>query len=129
MGIFSSIKNAIFGSDEAETTTPKNRPATARPTPRPTIAAGVAAAREETVDVEATLAAKDGADKLNWRTSIVDLLRLIDVDSSYEARKELATELGDTSYEGTAEDNIRLHKRVMKQLQKNGGKVPASMLD
>jgi hypothetical protein len=70
-----------------------------------------------------------GANELNWRSSIVDLLKLLGIDSSYDNRKALALELGDTRYSGSAEDNIGLHKAVMKELAANGGKVPADMLD
>ena len=69
----------------------------------------------------------DGADKLNWRTSIVDLMKLVGLDPSYENRKELANELGDDDYSGKAEENIALHKHVMDKLADNGGKVPQSM--
>ena len=79
------------------------------------------------VDVEAVLAQKqqqNGAN-LNWRTSIVDLMKLLDLDSSLQARKELAAEL---HYTGNTDDsasmNIWLHKEVMKKLAENGGKVP-----
>ncbi len=119
MGIFSSIKNAIFGSDEEEK--------------KPAAPAAPAAAPEPVaiseVDVEARLDAMDGADALNWRTSIVDLMKLIGVDSSYANRKELAVELGNADYSGSAEDNILLHKQTMQELAKNGGKVPAEFLD
>jgi hypothetical protein len=81
------------------------------------------------VDVEANLSARAGADKLNWSTSIVDLMKLLGIDSSYANRKALAEELGNASYEGSAEDNIALHKAVMKALAANGGRVPAAMLD
>ena len=68
--------------------------------------------------------------KLNWRTSIVDLMKLLGMDSSLENRKELATELGYAGpKDGSAEMNIWLHKEVMKQLVAHGGKVPASLLD
>ena len=70
-----------------------------------------------------------GADGLNWRSSIVDLMKLIGVDSSYGSRKELAQELGNTDYSGSAEDNIRLHKQTMQALARNGGKVPKQFLD
>ena len=70
-----------------------------------------------------------GADRLNWRTSIVDLMKLIGVDSDYEARKALAQEMGRTDYEGSAEDNVWLHRRVMQDLGRSGGKVPAEYLD
>jgi len=82
------------------------------------------------VDVEASLsalAAKSG-EKLNWRTSIVDLLKLLDLDSSLTARKELAEELNYTgARDGSAEMNIWLHKQVMHKLEENGGKVPESL--
>jgi len=71
----------------------------------------------------------NGADKLNWRSSIVDLLKLLDIDSGFANRKELAGELGDSDYSGTAEENIALHRRVMRELAKNGGKVPAGLTD
>jgi hypothetical protein len=66
---------------------------------------------------------------LNWRESIVDLLKLLDLDSSYAARRQLAGELGDPGgYTGTAEENIALHKKVMAKIVENGGKVPADLL-
>jgi hypothetical protein len=84
------------------------------------------------VDVEAVLedmaAAKGGGG--NWRTSIVDLLKLLDLDSSLEARKELATELGvNAGPHGSAEQNIALSKAVWAQLASNGGEVPPSLRD
>lgn len=126
MGIFSSIKDAIFGGD-----------AKAEEAPAP---AAAPAAEEKkdgsllgqvmgTFDVIASLEAKPGADKLNWKTSIVDLMKLVGIDSSYANRKELAQELGNTDYSGSAEDNILLHQQVMRELVKNGGTVPADMLD
>ncbi|WP_296252787.1 DUF3597 domain-containing protein [Pseudomonas sp. UBA4194] len=76
-----------------------------------------------------TLAGQSSAE-LNWRTSIVDLLKLLDMDSSLTARKELAEEL---HYTGSTDDsaamNIWLHSAVMKKLAENGGKVPADLLD
>ena len=84
------------------------------------------------VDVEAILsaeAAKSGQ-PLNWRTSIVDLMKLLGIDSSLANRKELATELGYTgALDGSAEMNIWLHKAVMRELAANGGKVPADLTD
>lgn len=122
MGIFSSIKNAIFGKKEEKAAAPA---ATASTTAAPT--AKPAAISE--VDVEARLDAMAGTDNLNWRTSIVDLMKLIGVDSSYANRKELAEELGNTSYSGSAEDNILLHRQTMQELAKNGGKVPPQFHD
>ena len=67
---------------------------------------------------------------LNWRTSIVDLMKLLGIDSSLDNRKELARELGYTGdLEGSAEMNLWLHKATMKELAKNGGKVPAALTD
>jgi len=126
MGIFSSIKNAIFGKKE-EPAAPAAAPAVAPATPAP--AAPAAPAAMEEVDVEARLSGMDGADKLNWRSSIVDLMKLLGIDSSYANRSELAGELGIAGYEGSAEQNIALHKAVMKELAANGGKVPAELLD
>ena len=64
----------------------------------------------------------------NWQTSIVDLLKLLDLDSSLSARKELGGELNvHAGADGSAEQNIALHKAVMQKLAENGGKVPASM--
>ncbi|MCJ2130321.1 DUF3597 domain-containing protein [Methylobacterium sp. E-045] len=86
----------------------------------------------EPVDVEAVLnglAAKN-SQTLNWRTSIVDLMKLLDIDSSLSARKSLADEL---HYTGDKEDsatmNVWLHKQVIKKLEENGGKVPADLKD
>lgn len=86
----------------------------------------------EEVDVEVILNAKLQASgqQLNWRTSIVDLLKLLDLDSSLQSRKELAQELdykGDTS--DSASMNIWLHRQVMNRLAANGGKVPADLRD
>jgi hypothetical protein len=141
MGIFGSIKNAIFGKDE-EAAKPTLKPAakpqqTRRPgaiqqqTPRaaPAPSQGTAPRPLQEVDVEKRLDGMSGADKLNWRSSIVDLMKLIGIDSSFGNRKELATELGDSDYSGTAEENIWLHKRTMQELAKNGGKVPKQFLD
>ncbi len=86
-----------------------------------------------TVDVEQVLEAKmaeKGNPDLNWRTSIVDLMKLLDIDSSLDNRKELATELGYTgAKDGSAEMNIWLHKEVMRRLGENGGRVPANLTD
>ena len=83
-------------------------------------------------DVEAVLeglAAKN-PQKLNWRTSIVDLMKLVGMDSSLAERKELAQELGYTgNMNDTASMNIWLHKQVLRKLAENGGKVPANLLD
>ncbi len=128
MGIFSSIKNAIFGHKEAKAA-PMLAPAAAAPAAQPAAAPAPQPAVLEEVDVEARLDALPGADSLNWRTSIVDLMKLIGVDPGYDNRKQLAEELGNTGYEGSAEDNIRLHRQTMQELARNGGKVPREFLD
>ena len=84
------------------------------------------------VDVVAQLEAKAAANsqKLNWRTSIVDLLKLLDIDSSLAARKELATELGCPAnlMADSAQMNMWLHKTVLTKLAANGGNVPKELL-
>lgn len=85
------------------------------------------------VDVVAQLEQKAAANsqKLNWRTSIVDLLKLLDIDSSLAARKELATELGCPAnlMADSAQMNTWLHKAVLAKLAANGGNVPKELLD
>lgn len=141
MGLFSGIKNAIWGKAKAKAAAKPaaTRPAATAPVaPKPVAAAPAAAVvapapvEMDEVDVAELLEemAETSAVKLNWRTSIVDLLKLLDLDFSLTARKELAEELGYTGErDGSAEMNIWLHKAVMKELAKNGGKVPADMLD
>jgi hypothetical protein len=137
MSIFSKIKDAIFGTKAAAQ---PNAPSTAPSAGRvPSASAGPAAAPAkpaqapaQPVDVEASLEkmAATSNQKLNWRTSIVDLMKLVGMDSSFENRKALASELGYTGDPGdSAAMNIWLHKRVMKELAAHGGKVPANMLD
>ena len=139
MSIFGRIKDAIFGSDRTPAAPPK---ASAPPKPaHETTARGIPASpvdaqwepvkTAQVVDVEAVLESRaaSNSQKLNWRTSIVDLMKLLDIDSSLQNRRELARELGYTgSTEDTATMNVWLHKRVMEELGKNGGKVPASLV-
>ena len=74
--------------------------------------------------------AEKGNPDLNWRSSIVDLMKLLDIDSSLDNRKELATELGYTGdKDGSAEMNIWPHKEVMRRLAQNGGRVPSNLTD
>ena len=89
-------------------------------------------AAPQPIDIEAVMEgyakAKGGGG--NWRTSIVDLLKMLDLDSSLEARKELAKELGvNAGAHGSADQNIALHKAVMRKVAENGGKVPPSLRD
>jgi hypothetical protein len=127
MGIFSSISNAIFGSDEKEKAAPA-------PAPKPAAAPPAAPAKPERaaisqVDVAKRLDAIPGSDKLNWRTSIVDLMKLVRIDPGFENRKELAEELGMVDYKGTAEQNIALHRAVMNKIALAGGIVPDDLKD
>jgi hypothetical protein len=134
MSIFDRIKTAIFGRHKELPATPPPRPLTPPPaaTTPSTRPAATTAAPHEPVDIEVVMQAfeKDSGQKLNWRTSIVDLLKLLDIDSSLDNRKELAKELGYTgSTSDSATMNIWLHKQVLRKLQENGGKVPASLVD
>ena len=125
MSIFGKIVSAIFGHAEAATPDAAGAPATTAP------AAGApAGAPAAPVDVDAVLtalAAKSGQ-QLNWKESIVDLLKLLGLDSSLDARKQLATEL---KYTGDQNDsatmNVWLIKEVRQKLAENGGKLPAGL--
>ncbi|WP_156679653.1 DUF3597 domain-containing protein [Sphingomonas profundi] len=105
-------------------------PAPAAPAPASTAAQPAPAAPVDVHQVLEEMAAKAPGGGGNWKVSIVDLLTLLGLDSSLAARKELAEELNvHAGAHGSAEQNIALYKAVMRQLQANGGKVPASMLD
>ena len=131
MSIFGKIKDAIFGHDEDEKVAPAPAPV-AKPTAAPVQAAPAPAPKKQ-IDPEAALekiAASKGNPDLNWRTSIVDLMKLVGMDSSLQARKELATELGYTGDKNdSATMNVWLHKQVMRKLAENGGKVPDELKD
>jgi hypothetical protein len=124
MSIFGNIMSAIFGSHAAAA------PAAAGSSGSTGAAPASGAAPMSNVDVEAVLGklASESKEKLDWRKSIVDLMKLLKLDSSLTARKELAKELG---YSGDMNDsasmNIWLHKQVMQKLAANGGKVPADL--
>ncbi|GAA5231525.1 DUF3597 domain-containing protein [Verticiella sediminum] len=154
MSLFSNIVNKIFGRAKASpapdaqaggapasggapgaapaSPAPGAGPAAPQAGTAPAAAPAAAPAPAQPVDVEAVLneAAAQNPQKLNWRTSIVDLLKLLDLDSSLTARKDLAKEL---NYTGDPNDsaamNIWLHKQVMRKLAENGGKVPADLKD
>jgi hypothetical protein len=124
MSIFGKIMSAIFGSKASATPASGSAPATGG------TAASPASAPAQSVDVapilDKAVAAKK--EKLEWRTSIVDLMKALDIDSSLTARKELAHELG---YTGNTNDsapmNVWLHQQVMAKLAANGGKLPADV--
>lgn len=140
MGIFGTILNKIFhhgqsNADGAAAATPvAPRPQTVpqtAPQASPAVAPAAPAAAQP-VDVEAVLSqmAQSKGGGGNWQTSIVDLLKLLDIDSSLTARKALGDELNvHAGADGSAEQNIALQKAVMKELEKNGGRVPASLKD
>jgi hypothetical protein len=117
MGLFNDLMSKIFGTaSSAAASQPSSAPASAT---------------AQTVDVAAVLdglAAKN-PEKLDWKHSIVDLMKLVGMDSSFTARKQLATEL---HYSGDPNDsasmNVWLHKEVLKKLSENGGKVPQELL-
>jgi nucleoid-associated protein YgaU len=129
MSIFGNIMSAIFGhSPAAAAATAPSAPATAQPaSPAAQSAPAAAAASAAPVDVAAIMdnLAAQSSERLDWRRSIVDLMKLINLDSSLVARKELAQEL---SYTGDMNDsasmNVWLHKQVMTKLAENGGRVP-----
>ena len=124
MGILSTIINKVFRRKETPAAaTEAAVPATAEPVaPAPVV---------EEIDVTAYLndLSAGSKEKLDWKVSIVDLMKLVGMDSSLGARKQLAKEL---NYEGdtadTAKMNMWLHKQVLQQIAKNGGKLPAGLL-
>ncbi len=127
MSIFGKIMSTIFGTSGAGSTPYAGASATGAPaTPAPGTPAAAAAAKAA-VDVAANLdaLAKASKEKFDWRKSIVDLMKLLNLDSSLASRQELAKELGYTgSMSDSAKMNVWLHKQVMTKLAENGGKVP-----
>lgn len=144
MGMFSRIlaklglgdKKAAAAPAPQSTSTPASRPApipSAAPgNPPPTPAAPAAPKPISEVDVVAKLEklASANPEKLNWKVSIVDLMKLLDLDSSLAARKELATELGAPADKmgDSAQMNMWLHKTVLRKLAENGGNIPKELL-
>jgi hypothetical protein len=134
MSIFGKIRDAIFGKAKAAQpqTQPQAQQQPQNPAAMPQMKPAGAPAQPVDVDVDAVLAdlASKRDEKLNYQSSIVDLMKLLDLDASLANRKELATELGYTgAKDGSAEMNIWLHKRVIEELEKSGGKVSASLRD
>lgn len=130
MSIFGNIMSAIFGHSTAQA---QPKPSTANTAAAPSASSAPTSAPtapQSQVDVEAILnkLASQNREKLDWRKSIVDLMKLLKLDSSLSARQELAKEL---HYAGDAKDsaamNIWLHKQVMIKLAENGGKVPGDL--
>lgn len=133
MGLFSTIMDKLgFGAKPAQAGTSPAATAPKAPS-TPTAATAPSSAAMSAVDVVGKLeglAAKH-PEKLNWKTSIVDLMKLLGLDSSLNARKELATELGcPTDKMGdSAQMNMWLHKAVLKKLADNGGNIPKELLN
>jgi hypothetical protein len=131
MSIFGSIVSAIFGHSAAPGSTAATGTSTApkpgAPTPPPGATPGKPMTREQVEAMIEKLAdAQD--EEYNWEESIVDLMKLLKLDSSLTARKQLAQELGYTgALNGSAEMNIWLHEQVMTKLAEGGGVVPASL--
>ena len=118
MSIFGKIMSAIFGTSASAQTAPGGG-----------AAGGAAMSQVDVEKVVADLASKK-KEKLDWRKSIVDLMKVLDLDSSLKARQELAKELKYTGdMNDSAKMNIWLHKQVMQKLAENGGKVPADLKD
>jgi hypothetical protein len=133
MSVFGNIMSAIFGHGSAQAAGASPTLAPGAPSGAPSgapAATQTSAPPTQTVDVAAVVdkAAAATGEKLAWRTSIVDLMKALNLDSSLAARKELAKELkytGDTSDSATM--NVWLHKQVMAKLAANGGKLPADI--
>lgn len=133
MGFFSKIL-AKLGLGSTDAAPSPASPTTAAPTSPATVTPASSPPRPVAlVDVVAQLEQRAAAtsQKLNWRTSIVDLLKLLEIDSSFAARKELATELGCPAelMGDSAKMNIWLHKTVLARIAANGGNVPQDLLD
>ena len=139
MGLFNKLMSKIFGHATPDTAAAPAPGISGGPTAASTGAtAGAGAATATTaapppkpVDVEAILnkLASENPEKLDWKNSIVDLMKLVGMDSSFGARKELAKDL---KYSGDMNDsakmNVWLHKEVLRKLAENGGKVPSELL-
>jgi hypothetical protein len=134
MSLFSTILSKLgLGTATAAPSPSAQRTPSASASPAPTPAPTPSRAPTAPVDIAAVLEQRAAANpqKLNWRTSIVDLLKLLDIDSSLTARKALATELGCPAdlMGDSAKMNMWLHKTVLARVAANGGKVPQELLD
>lgn len=131
MSFFGAILNKLGLGAATAASTAQATPQPAAAAPAPVAPAGASAAAP-VVDVTAKLEALAATNpqKLNWKTSIVDLLKLLELDSSFGARKELATELGCPADKmaDSAQMNMWLHKAVLQKLAENGGNIPPELL-
>jgi hypothetical protein len=130
MSVFGSIASGIFGSSHSASTTPGAQSSPATPSSaRPSMGFATAKpiSQSELQGLIQNLAASQG-EKLDWQKSIVDLMKLLKLDSSLGEREKLARELGYTgALNGSADMNIWLHKQVMTKLAERGGNVPESL--
>jgi hypothetical protein len=132
MGLFNNLMSKIFVASASTASSATSQQAAAQSSaPAPVASGASASAPGQRIDVAAVLdglAAKN-PEKLDWKHSIIDLMKLVGMDGSFSARKQLAAEL---HYSGDPNDsasmNIWLHKEVMKKLSENGGKVPQELL-
>ena len=133
MNILGSLMGKILGHSARESEAKVNAARPASPAaPAAAPAASTATAAPPVVDVETVLETRAAGTKqtLDWRHSIVDLMKLVDIDSSLANRKALAQELGYTGdMNDSATMNVWLHKQVLRKLSENGGHVPANLLD
>lgn len=135
MSFFSKILNKLgFNQSEAQAAPAPQTPSAPKPSsPQAAPSSPAAPTGTRVVDVNGKLEglAASNPQKLNWKTSIVDLLKLLGLDSSLAARKELATELGCPAekMKDSAQMNMWLHKTVLKKLADNGGNIPNELLD
>jgi hypothetical protein len=136
MSLLSTIFSKLGLGNAASAPAPAQRPASstsATPAPSPSPTPSAPSPAPGSVDIAAVLEQRAAASKqkLNWRTSIVDLLKLLDMDSGLEARKALATELGcpPDLMGDSAKMNMWLHKTVLARVAANGGKVPQDLLN
>ena len=132
MSIFSSILSKLgFGDKQVEVAAAAPAAAVAPAAPAAPVAAAPVAISEVDVVAKLTTLAAAHTEKLNWKTSIVDLLKLLGLDSSLAVRKELATELSCPAEKmgDSAQMNMWLHKTVLQKLAANGGNVPADLLN
>ncbi|MGD8634728.1 MAG: DUF3597 domain-containing protein [Anaerolineales bacterium] len=140
MSVFGKILSNLGLRKEKEVATEPPKPAAGKDTAMADRIAKLRASRREqklkevtVVDVMGKLEkmAEENPAELNWKTSIVDLLKLLGIESSYEARRELAVELGcpEEKMDDSAEMNTWLHKAVLVEIAENGGNVPDELLD
>jgi hypothetical protein len=129
MSIFGTLLSKIVGHSARKEAEKENKAAAATGASAAPTATAVAPAQVDIMSVLQDLSA-NSKQKLDWKNSIVDLMKLVGMDSSLAERKALATELGYTGdMSDSATMNVWLHKEVMKKMSENGGKVPANMLD